>query len=344
MKPSTPTIHFWAIHFLAIPALLLSLLTGCASKPTIPDWVIGDSNQYQSTQYLIGRGQGSTQEEARDRARADLSKIFQVAIAIDSEDVQKFKSDPSADNNYESHSSRRISTHTEQIIRGIQIAELWQDPDSQSHYALAILPRLQTAASMRQQLSQLDSDTNAHIEHSRQSTDLFVKIAAANLAIESQLERESLQKSLQIVDITGRASQSPTSSAMLYSDMNALLKRVKIAPQVTGDASSEFSEIISGALAKAGFMIDTGQHPDFILQSKLLLTDLGNRDGWHWMRGSIELVLTEAANDRVRGTKRWNIKGNAQGKSIAFKRTMNQADKVLKQELRSAVIEMATSH
>ncbi len=339
MKLSTPTIPF-----LAIPVLLLTLLTGCASKPTVPDWVVGDSNQYKSTQYLIGRGQGSSQEDARDRARADLSKIFQVTIAIDSEDVQKFKSDPSNENNYESHSSRRISTHTEQIIRGIQIAEHWQDPNTHSHYALAILPRLQTAASMRQQISQLDNDTSTHIEHSRQSTDLFVKIAAANLAIESQLERGSLQKSLQIVDITGRATQSPTSSAKLYSDMNALLKRVKIAPQVTGDAPAEFTEIISGALAKAGFMIDTGENPDFILKSKLTLTDLGVRDRWHWMRGNIELVLTETANNRVRGTKRWNIKGNAQDKAVTLKRTMNQADSVLKRELRTAVIEMATSH
>ena len=339
MKRLTPTIPV-----LAIPVLLLSLLTGCASKPTTPDWVVGNSKQYQDSQYLIGRGQGSTQEKARDRARADLSKIFQVAIAIDSEDIQKFKSDPAADNNYESHSSRRISTHSEQIIRGIQIAEHWQDPNTQSHYALAILPRLQTAASMRQQLSQLDSDTSTHIEHSRQSSDLFVKIAAANLAIESQLERESLQRSLQIVDVTGRATPSPTSSAKLRSDMNALLKRVKIAPQVADNTPAGFTKIISGALAKAGFMIDTGQSPDFILQSKLVLTDLGFRDGWHWMRGNIELALIESANDRVRGTKRWNIKGNAQDKAITLKRTMNQADTVLKQELRAAVIEMATSH
>ena len=329
---------------LAIPVLFFSLLSGCASKPTVPDWVVGESNQYKNAQYLIGRGQGPTQEKARDRARADLSKIFQVAISIDSEDVQKFRADPSAENNYESHASRRISTHTDQIVRGIQIAEHWQDPNTQSHYALAILPRLQTATSMRQQLSEIDSNTQTHIEHSRQSTDLFVKIAAANLAVESQLERESLQKSLQIVDISGRATPSPTTSAKLYSDLNVLLKRVKIAPQVTDNSPDGFSVIVSGALAKAGFMIDTGQNPDFILQSKLLLTDLGKKDGWYWMRGSIELVLSEAADNRVRGSKRWNIKGSGQGKPFALKRTMNQADSVLKQELRAAIIEMVTSH
>ncbi len=329
----------------AIIALMISLISGCASKPAVPDWVVGDSASYKSNQYLIGRGHASTQEEAKDRARADLSKIFQVAVTVDSEDIQKFRTDTAAEGGqYESQSSRHITTHTEQIIRGIQIAELWQDPNTQSHHALAILPRLQTAASLRQQISQLDSETSNHVEQSRKSTDLFLKIAAANQAVESQLEREALQKSLQVVDITGRATESPTSSAKLYSDMSELLKRVKIAPQTLENEPTGFSEIVSGALAQAGFMIDTGQNPEFLLQSKLDLTDLGFRDGWYWQRGTMEVTLIENANKRIRGTKRWNIKGNAPDKESAAKRTLNQADAVLKQELRAAIIEMANSH
>src|ERR1019366_645792 len=79
----------------AIFTLMLSLLLGCASRqPAQPDWIAGDSANYKSSQYLIGRGQAATQEEAKDRARADLSKIFQVAVTADSEDVQKFKTSP----------------------------------------------------------------------------------------------------------------------------------------------------------------------------------------------------------------------------------------------------------
>ncbi len=112
-------------------ALMFSFLSGCASKPPVaPDWISGDSVKYSSAQYLMGRGQAVPQEEARDRARADLAKIFQVAVIAESEDVQKFKTDPAGPGQYESHASRSISTRTEQIIRGIQIAELWQDPVS----------------------------------------------------------------------------------------------------------------------------------------------------------------------------------------------------------------------
>jgi hypothetical protein len=325
-------------------AFMLSLLSGCASKPIIPDWVAGDSAQYNSTQYLIGRGQAPTQEEAKDRARADVAKVFQVAVVASSEDMQRSKSDSSgAAPQYEEQASRSISTRTDQIIRGIQIAELWQDPATKSYYALAVLPRLQTAASLRQQISQLDEATANHIEQSRKSSDLFQKIAAASLAVETEREHESLQKSLQIVDPTGRGTESKWNSAKLQSDLDELLKRVRIASQVSPDSTSGLEEVVAGALANAGFMIETGQNPDFVLQARMVLDDLGVQQGWDWQRGVLEVNLSEKDTGRVRGTKRWNVKSSAPDTESAIKRALNQADAILKQELRPTIIDMVNS-
>jgi len=324
-------------------AFMLSLLPGCASKPTTPDWVAGDSARYNSAQYLIGRGQAGAQEEAKDRARADIAKVFQVAVVVNSEDVQRSKSDSTGASQYEQQASRSISTRTDQIIRGIQIAEIWQDPATKNFYALAVLPRLQTAASLRQQISQLDDATANYIDQSRKTSDLFQKIAAASSAVESQREHESLQKSLQIVDPTGRGTESKWNSAKLQSDLDELLKRVRIAPEVSADSTPGLSEVVAGALANAGFMIETGQNPDFVLKASLALDDLGIQNGWDWQRGVLEVNLSEAANGRVRGTKRWTIKSSAPDKQTAAKRALNDADEILKKELRTTVIDMVNS-
>lgn len=327
---------------LAILALVLSLLPGCASRgPVTPDWIGGDSAEYQNSQYLIGRGQAATQEEAKDRARADLSKIFQVAVASESEDIQKFKTGPAGPGQYEGGASRRITTYTSQIISGIQIAELWQDLATRTHHALAILPRLQTAASLRQQIAQLDDATGNYIEQSRKNSDLFLKISAANQAVETQQERASLQKSLQIVDATGRGTEPQWNLAKLNSDLDGLLKRVHIRSQVAANSPPGFTEILDGAMAKAGFLIETGQNPDFVLRARMDMADLGYQEGWYWQRGVLEVTLSEAATSRVRGTRRWNIKSSAPDRESAAKRAMNQADAVLKQELRTAIIDMA---
>jgi hypothetical protein len=322
------------------------LLTGCATKPIQPDWINGDSATYKSAQYLIGRGQSSTQEEAKDRARADIAKVFQVAVVVDSEDVQTFKSLPTGngEGQYENQVSRHVSTRTDQIVNGIQIAELWQDPTSKTYYVLVILPRLQTAAGLRQQIGQLDEVTGNYISQSRNQTDLFLKIAAANQALESQQDRDALQKSLQVVDITGRGLEAQWNSAKLRADLDALLKRVRIATQTTDDSPSGFDVIVSGALAQAGFLIETGKQPDFTLQARLNLTDLGLKEGWYWQRGTIEITLTEVGAGRVRGTQRWAVKSSAPDKESSIKRALNQADLLLKQELGTAIIKMFTVH
>ncbi len=331
---------------LIVLAVVLLLSGGCATTPpTQPDWIAGDSTRYQSTQYLLGRGQAATQEEAKDRARADLAKIFQVAVVVNSEDVQSFKTGATGTGpgQYEGHASRRIATHTEQIVRGIQIATLWQDPVTKNHHALAILPRLQVAASLRQQVAQLDDATRNHIEQSQKNSDLFLKIAAASLAVETQQERAALQKSLQVVDATGRGAEAYWNSAKLKADLGELLKRVRLASRVTADSTPGLEEVVAGALAQAGFMIETGQNPDFVLQARLNLTDLGLKEGWYWQRGTLEIILTETASDRVRGSMRWSIKGNAPDRESALKRALEQADVVLKRELAAAIIGMATS-
>ena len=326
-----------------IVTVLLS--AGCATRQSQPNWIVGESASYPSAQNLLGRGQAATQEEAKDRARADLAKVFQVAVSVSSENVQKFKSAPASavSGQYEELSFRSINTRTDQIIRGIQIVELWQDPATKNFHVLAILPRLQAAASLRQQINQLDDDTKNYIEQSQKNSDLFLKIAAAQQAIQSQQERAALQKSLQIVDVGGRGLEPQWNNAKLKADLDELLRRVRIASQVAEDSPPGLQEIVAGALAQAGFLTEAGQNPDFVLQARMSLTDLGLQDGWYWQRGNLEIALSETANGRVRGTKRWVVKGNAADKETAIRRTMDQADKVLKQELGTAIVGLANS-
>ena len=104
-------------------------------------------------------------------------------------------------------------------------------------------------------------------------------------------------------------------SAKLKSDLGELLKRVSIAPRVAADAPAGLAEMVAGALAQAGFMLDTSDHPQFVVQASMNLTDLGLKDGWYWQRGTLEITLSETANNRVRGTRHWGIKGNGQNKA-----------------------------
>lgn len=331
--------------FLA-PLLGCALLTagGCASQPSQPDWVTGNSQKYQAEQYLIGRGQADKPEEAKDRARADLAKIFEVSVAVDSEDVQSFsqKTEGKAEGkkaagDYTAQATRRIVTRTDQMIQGIQIVELWQGPVTKMHHALAVLPRLQAGTGLRQEIERLDAATRKYLEQARASSDILIKIGAANQALEAQIERAAYQKSLRVVDPTGRGAESEWNTAKLNADLTDLLKRVRVAPRMAPGAPEGLSTVVSGALAAAGFLIETGEKPDYILHAKLPLEDLGLQQGWYWQRGVLEITLTEVATSRVRGSKRWDIKVSAQQQETARQRVLDQAGTILKKELRATL-------
>lgn len=323
-----------------------ALLTvgGCASTPSQPDWVNGNPEKYPAEQYLIGRGQAATAEEARDRARADLAKIFEVSVAVESQDVQTFslkppgagkESKPAGE--YTAQASRHITTRADQIIQGIQIADVWRDTATKTHHALAVLPRLQASTRLRQEIERLDGATRKYLEESRGATDLLRKVGAADHALGAQLERAGYQKSLRVVDPTGRGAEPEWNIARLSADLSDLLKRVNVAVQVAPDAPQGFATAVSGAVAGAGFLVEPGQNPDYILQASLTLKDL-QQEGWYWQRGALEITLKESTGDRVRGSKRWDIKASAQQRAIAQQRALDQAGAILKKELRATLV------
>ena len=322
---------------IAMVSIVLAL-SGCASQPEAPDWVSGAPREYRSSEYLIGRGQGASGEEARDRARADLAKVFEAQVSADSVDEQSFK-----DARYEARSLRRVSVRAERVVEGVEIARTWQEPSSGSHHALAVLPRAKAANALREEIARLDEATRVHAGRSRDAQDLFLKISFAGQALAAQAERHACQKALRVVDPTGVGEPSSWSVERLRADLDALLKRVKLAPRVVRDTSESLEPLHKAATAAAGFLADTGASPDYILEASLVLEATGPLEDWYWQRGVLEVRLVEAASGRSRGSRRWPIKAAALGPQLAVQRALSEVDAALRKDLRAAVIGFAAS-
>lgn len=331
------------MRWLWIVAAGISLF-GCASVPSgPPDWVNGNSAKYPDNQYLVGRGQSGTAENARDRARADLAKTLEVAVSAKSSDLVSFSSGTEGAKT-ESQVSRSVTTRTDQIVRGIQIADTWQDPQSKSHHALAVLPRAQAAMGLRSDIERLDAATRGHVDQARRAQDLLAQVASASRALDAQRERDGVQRVLQVIDVTGRGVEPEFSSGRLAADLAALLKRVRMKPQAASGSPEELGRMLSAALSEAGFVPEAGADAPYSLLASLQLDDLGLIDGWYWMRGTLEVQLAETAGGKVRGSKRWEIKTSSPQKATARRRALDDADALLKRELRPAILGFAVGN
>jgi hypothetical protein len=323
-------------HRIAVLSLI-GLLNACATAPTTPDWVGGTSQKYPASNYLIGRGQGNSAEQARDQARADLAKVFEVKLAATSEDVQTFKGGTGETGEYRTQTARTVTARTEQIVRGINIAEQWQDPASASHHALAVLARLPAAAGLRQEINDLDAATRRYVERARTSEQLAAKIQAASNAVEAQQARDGLQRPLRVVDPTGRGVEAEFNLSSLRADLTALLKRLRLNARTPGEAPAGFEKSVQGATAAAGFDV-TSATPDYVLEGALLLNDIGLIDGFYWQRGTLELTLKDAGSGTVQGSQRWPLKASARDRATAQSRAVDEANKILQNDLRATVL------
>lgn len=308
-----------------------------------PDWVGGDSAEYSSAQYLLGRGTGATEEEAQNRARGDLAAIFEVRIQVASENtISISQSDKKSQVN--KLATQRVSAKTDKVLSGVSIAKIWRDPLTKDFHALAVLSRAQAAAALREELLKIDTAVQQQFDASKAATDPLLKIAALTQALAVSIKRDGFQASLQVVNPSGTSLDAPIPQVTIQSEINDTLKRVKIAPEVASDDGvKEFAGILKGGLAAAGFLASDTGSAELVLQGRLVLVDLGRQANWNWVRASVEVSLVEKASGRVRGSKTWPAKASAQDPVTARSRALIEVEKLFKQELRTTLIGFAAS-
>lgn len=308
-----------------------------------PNWVSGDPGKYPNEQYLIGRGVGSTEDEAKNRARGDLATIFEVRIEVATANTTTVAKTGKKEQ-VSMSATQQVSAKTDKVISGINIAEIWRDPATKDFHVLAVLSREQAGASLREELGNIDQELQQQMQAAGAESDLLLKVGALTQALQASIKRDGFQASLKVVDPSGRGVPAPVSQATLQQQIGDTLRKVRIASAHASDAGSEeFSSVVKGGLAAAGFLPTKLADADLVLSGSLNMVDLGYQSGWYWVRATLAVTLTEKESGRVRGRKTWPVKSSAQDPATARSRAMIEVEKLFKQELRATIIDFAVN-
>lgn len=323
--------------------LLAALCSATTVFASAPEWVTGNADQYPGEVYLVGRGTGATAEEAQNRARGDLATIFEVRVEVVTENTTTVAKTGDQEL-VNKRASQQVSASTDKVISGITIPEIWRDPSTMDFHALAVLPRAKAAAGLREEIQRIDDNVEREVTAAKSATDPLQKIGALARAREAAVNRDGFEASLRVVGGSGLGIAAPIPQAEVQAQMNAALKSVRIAPEVTRNADAdEFATILKGGIAAAGFLAKNSTDVDYLLVGGLTLNDLGRKGNWHWMRGTIEISLVEKQSRTVRGSKTWPIKSSAQDAKTARSRVLIEVEKKLKQDLQATLIEFASN-
>lgn len=322
----------------------LAALAASLALAAPPDWVNGNAKQYPNDLYLVGRGTGSTADEAGNRARGDLASIFEVKVEVVTANATEVVKSGSKEMVHKT-ASQSVSAKTDRVLSGVEIAETWRDPTTMDFHALAVMSRAKAAAGLREEIEKVDAAVRMELANAKAANDSLIKLGAMQRAFDTVVNRDGFQASLKVVDPSGQGLPAPVSQAALRVQMDNVLKGVKIFPQVDEDADTkEFAGILKGGVAAAGFLAQGIGKADLILIGKLDLNDIGVQQGWYWVRASVTVQLVEKESGRVRGEKTWPLKASARDSAkTARTRVLKDIEKLFKEELRPAIIEFATS-
>ncbi|MEI7843247.1 MAG: LPP20 family lipoprotein [Gallionellaceae bacterium] len=308
-----------------------------------PNWIAGDSTEFSSNQYLLGRGVGGTLEVASIRARAELASVFEVHIQVVTESdtiVSRIEK-----NEQLNHVVRQqVSAKTDKVISGISIVKTWQNPLTHDFYALAVLPRAQASASLREEMAKIDVELLRQIQRASECNDQLLKLAALNQAVQMALKWDGFQATLKVVNPEGRGLQPSITQFDVQQRVRKTLNEMRIATEVVEDSGEkEFILLLQAGLASAGFLATNFDVADFVLEGKLVLLDLGQLDGWSWMRATVSVSLLEKETRRVRGSRIWSLKSSAGDAKTARARILMEIEKIFKNQLRVAIVDFSGS-
>ncbi len=316
---------------------------GCAGKEkrqesAQPDWILGESTKFPKSLYLTGQGSGETQELAKQYARADLAKIFEVEISETSRDVQIVEMENETSTS-QSQAERYISTHVNQILSGVEVADTWQDPQTKRYYALVTLNRDKTARSLREDIRHLDEASAQNIQKARQDIDRLRLAAHAYKAYMAQLERSAIQKKLRIVDPAGVGEPPQLELAKLKADYEQVLARIHIIAQ---SPDKYVEDLVAAGLSQSGFSADAQGGAGYVLKATLEKVPVIQRGDFYWLQAAMTLQLQEnTPAATVRGSDRWEIKVSATDEGLLEKRLNDELNQFNTRKYRDMILKFA---
>ena len=324
------------------------LLTACMQSTAVlstsetPGWVSAEPDMYPSFKYLTATGSASNAEQAKARAMSNLAKIFEVHIrevSTTSQDIQINSSRGVEKVQKNQRTASTVNLKTDKIVQGARIAEQWQSSADLTYHALAVLDRAHAGSNIRVEMNRLDAETQYALNQQANRNDVLLKIADLHKANSLQQDRQTLQKTLKIIDVKGKGAPAQWNMAELDEQLQQALRSMPLRTTAKVDDIGGLNNVLQGAASSAGFTIVSSGYQ---LAASLDAQEPINQDNWYWLRATLKIELISQDGITVIGYQSWPLKVSASNPSQLDTRMLKEVDKKLKKELLNTILKFAS--
>lgn len=279
--------------------ILTIFFSSCAGTANLSKEIVADPpvaiKGYPSSKYLTAEGLGQSESEARERAKAELSNIFEAKVS--SEVINRVRSV------INSKDKETVTRDDEQKIRvlssvdfkGLEIGKVWQDKKQGNYHALAVLNRNKAREEWQGKVDDIDNRIEAMLESLESQKSLFSRLQTLKKARRLWLKKEIVVSRLRVLGFSN-ASMADYDVKSIITMTSQITSSLIVSINITdGMYGKTISEEITEALSREGYAV-TGDAGGANLQIsgsvKVSPVDLKN-PGWEFARASVSLVMTD---------------------------------------------------
>ena len=309
-----------------------------------PKWVYSEPVKYSNAKFLTATGSAAKMEQARARAVSNLAKIFEVQVSDVSTVRQDVKVNLEDDVETVKKDQRMVGSvnlKTDKMMQGVRIAEQWFNSKELTYHALAVLDRTQAGNSVRREMNRLDEETQYSLNKSEKRTDPLLVITDLQIAKTLQKQRQALQKSLNIIDVSGKGLVPLWSSNEINERLRLALRQLPLETRAESKEMGDLANILQGAVSKAGFVVENNVNSYQLIASLDQAEPIKN-DGWFWLRATLKLELIAQDGVTVRGFQSWPLKVTAGERTQLQSRLYNAVNKKLEDEVLNSILQFAS--
>ncbi|WP_455222544.1 LPP20 family lipoprotein [Kaarinaea lacus] len=322
------------------------MLSGCAKDaidPKLqalidkPDWVLGESTKYQERLYLMGHGVSASLDKAKQQSIQDLADVYnvQLQVYINSE-FSPSKTNQPVDTSSVTAAQKEL--YRNRISGYQQIAEIWQDPHSDAYHVLSVIDRVKAGKDLANDVYEINQKIQRAMDKAEQENDVLQRIAIAGVGIGKFQQRDSLQIAVNVLLPTAVVGASEWNDEKIQSRINSWLSEVKIMPVLNQNDPKLFDALVGG-VGKAGFIVDYGANPDYILKASFQQGQIKWKDGVYALDGNLRLELWDGeAKGQVRGVTDWPIAVTAIEREQLADALANAVSNANEKKLRDALV------
>ena len=299
-------------------------LSACTMFKSVdpPTWLMGASEQYPTSRYLVGVGHGASSSVAEERAYAAVAKIFSAHVQSrvqDSEAFRMLEKDGSTQTQRELGLEQSTRVTTNKVLSHVQVLERWQHPETKEMYVLAGLDRQQVERGWVEQIQAYDQTIDDDVRRARASSDKLSHLGQLRHAIQVWHEREKVNVDLRVIRESGSGIPPPYELGQLRQELDAFIKeQFLVEVRIVGDQAADVQSAIVQKLGQEGLLVRTEgsptpsesesqtgvsqQAPDLLIKGSVHVWDIDSLDPlFVYARWCGDVQIIDPRQDRVLG-------------------------------------------